>query len=140
MEDALQKLEIYRLSHDLSIRTHAMSLKLPTFERFEEASQVRRSSKRVNASIVEGHTHRRYQRQYLAYLYRALGSSDETQEHLLVLKETGSLSDLQEFGHLLGGYEDLSKKIFRFIGSVEARYETPNYLQESDDIEPEAPA
>ena len=37
-------LEIYKVSYDLAIKTHRLSLKLPKFEFYEEGSQVRRSS------------------------------------------------------------------------------------------------
>src|SRR5262245_15157979 len=93
METGLQNLEVYRIAHDLAVQIHRMSMGLPSFERFEEASQIRRSSKRVSACIVEGHTLRKYKGLFLNFLYRALASSDETQEHLLLLKETGSLAD-----------------------------------------------
>jgi four helix bundle protein len=98
MERACRKLEIYRLGHELGVAVHRMTLELPDFERFEEGSQVRRSSKRVSACIVEGHTLRKYKLLYLNFLYRALASADETQEHLDYLRETGSLQGgLQRF-------------------------------------------
>ena len=106
-----------------------MTLALPGFERFEEGQQIRRSSKRVSASIVEGHAQRRHKAQYLSYLYRALGSSDESQEHLLLLKKTGSLSDPAVFESLSKSCEELSRKLFRLIHAIEQRYETPRYLE-----------
>ena len=129
MEASLKKLEVYRLAHDLAVRIDAMSHTLPMTERFEEASQIRRSSKRVSASIVEGHTQRKHKGLYLSYLYRALGSSDETQEHLLLLRETRSLADAGVFDSLKAGCEELSKKLFNLIKVVEQKYETPNYLK-----------
>lgn len=38
VESGVEKLAIYRLAHDLAVRIHAMSLTLPSLERFEEAS------------------------------------------------------------------------------------------------------
>ena len=46
-------IEIYRESRRLAIVVHQMSLKLPKFEQYEEASQIRRSSKSVTSMIVE---------------------------------------------------------------------------------------
>jgi hypothetical protein len=60
MESGVEKLERYRIAHELGVRLHTMSLKLPCYESMEEASQIRRSSKRVSACIVEGHTQRKY--------------------------------------------------------------------------------
>ena len=129
MEAPLAKLQVYRIAHDLAVRIHAMTLKLPALERYEEAPQVRRSSKRVAASIVEGHTLRKHKALYLSYLYRALGSADETQEHLLLLKDTGSLADSNLFKSLSTSAVELSQKLFRLIQAIEQRYEAPRYLE-----------
>ena len=129
MEEALEKLEVYRLSHDLAVRIHRMSLTLPSFEMYEEASQIRRSSKRVTACIVEGFTLRKYKALYLNFLYRALASSDETQAHLRLLRDTESLKSKESYEGLREGAVHLSKKLFSYIRSVEQGHETPNYLK-----------
>jgi four helix bundle protein len=129
MEASVQNVDVYRLAHDLAVRIHGMTLALPAFERFEEGPQIRRSSKRVSASIVEGHTLRKHKAQYLSYLYRALASSDETKEHLQLLRKTGSLSDSGAFEFLSKSCEELSRKLFRFIQAIEKRYATPRYLE-----------
>jgi four helix bundle protein len=129
MEPALATLDIYLLAHRFAVDIHHMSLTLPSFERYEEATQIRRSSKRVSASIVEGFSQRKYKGQYLMFLYRALGSADETQEHLRLLRETRSLQDSELGAKLLKCYEMLSEKIFTFIRGIEDKHETPHYLQ-----------
>ena len=138
MESGVEKLEIYRLAHDLGIRIHAMSLTLPPLERLEEASQIRRSSKRVSVCIVEGHTQRKYKGRFLSYLYHALGSSDETQEHLKYLHETGSLKDQVLIKSLSADAAELSRKLFRFIQGVERLHETPHYLAAPPTLSPES--
>jgi len=132
MEAGLLKLDVYGIAHDLAVQIHRMTMALPSFERFEEGSQVRRSSKRVSACIVEGHTLRKYKALFLNFLYRALASSDETQEHLKLLKETGSLADDMTFKSLFETSSELSRKLFRFIQGVEQRHETPQYLAGSE--------
>jgi hypothetical protein len=47
-------LEIYQLAHRLAVEVHQVSLNLPKFEAYEEASQLRRAAKSVSANIVEG--------------------------------------------------------------------------------------
>ena len=85
-----KKLKVYGLSHDLAVRVHKMTVKLPKFEIMEEGSQIRRSSKSVSSNIVEGYALRRYKQEYIHYLSRALASSLETVEHLDFLFETES--------------------------------------------------
>ena len=119
-----KKLKIYRLAHDLAVRVHKISLKLPQFEMFEEGSQIRRSSKSVSSNIVEGYALRRYKPEYIHYLMRALGSSLETVEHLDFLVETESLKDRDLYKQLFDEYRELNAMLYRFIKSVESQHDT----------------
>ena len=47
INEGFKKLEVYKLAHQLAVEVHAITLKLPKREMFEEASQIRRSSKSV---------------------------------------------------------------------------------------------
>jgi len=119
-----KKLKVYHLAHDLAVRVHKMSLKLPKFEMMEEGSQVRRSSESVSSNIVEGYALRRYKQEYIHYLSRALGSSLETLEHLDFLFETESLKDRDLYNQLSNEYQELNSMLYRFIGSVESQHDT----------------
>jgi four helix bundle protein len=59
MDRPHEKLAIYRKAHELALQAHELSLALPSFERFEEGSQLRRAAKSVSAQVVEGHALRR---------------------------------------------------------------------------------
>ncbi|MFM8835207.1 MAG: four helix bundle protein [Cytophagales bacterium] len=50
---------------------HEMIFKLPKFEQFEEAQQVRSSSKSVRSNIVEGYGRRAYRQEYLRFFIMA---------------------------------------------------------------------
>lgn len=132
------KLEIYRLSHNLALKIHKLSLTLPKFERYEEGSQIRRSSKSVSSNIVEGFALRKYKNEYLHYLYRSYGSSEETLEHLRYLFETESFDDESQFESLAREYRKLNAMIFNFIMSVERTFDTPAFLADSRDMKREA--
>ena len=75
-------LEIYSLSKQLAIRIHKISLSLPKIETYEEASQIRRSSKAIAAMIVEGYGRGRYKADFIKYLTYAHAECDETILHL----------------------------------------------------------
>jgi four helix bundle protein len=108
-----EKLEVYRIAHALGLRVHALTLKLPKHEMYEEGSQARRSSKSVSSQIVEGHALRQYKAEYLHYLGRAYGSAEETIEHLDYLLETGSASRVEEECNALANeYSILCRKLF----------------------------
>jgi len=119
-----EKLEVYRIAHALGLRVHALTLKLPKHEMYEEGSQTRRSSKSVSAQIVEGHALRQYKAEYLHYLGRSYGSAEETIEHLLYLQETGSASRVEDECRLLfQEYGVLCRKLFNYMQSVEKEHD-----------------
>lgn len=121
-----RNLEVWRMARDLSVEIHRMTLtKLPKFEQFEEAGQIRRSIKSVRSNIVEGYGRRRYKLEFVKHLVYALGSSDETMDHLETLHETGSLTDEPLYENLHQRLDVLGRKLNLFLRSVEAGHESP---------------
>jgi four helix bundle protein len=113
-------LEIYQLSHKLAIEVHKMTLEdLPKFEMYEEGRQIRKSSKSIPATIVEGFGRKQYQQEYIRYITYAIASCDETKEHLELLFETGSFKKKDKFAYLLEKYEELGKKLYCFRAAIE---------------------
>ena len=130
-EGGFRSLRVYQLSHQLGVKIHKMTLGLPKFEVYEEGSQIRRCSKRVSASIVEGYALRKYKAEYLHYLFRAYGSAEENVEHLDYLWETGSLTDESAYRTLREECLDLNRQLFRFIQGVEREHDRPYSLNEN---------
>jgi four helix bundle protein len=112
-------LEVYRLSHELAVEIHGMTLsELPRYEQFEEASQIRKSAKSISVNIVEGFGRRRFKAEYVRFLIFSHASCDETIEHLSLLKDTNSLKK-ERAEYFLSKYDVLGRKISRFIDGVE---------------------
>jgi four helix bundle protein len=117
-------LEIYQIAHKLAVEIHRMSLTLPSFEVYEEASQIRRSSKGVASCIVEGYGRRRYKNDFIRFLVFAQASIDETREHLDLLYETGSLKDEKGYRYFNTAYDELGRKTHSFTKAVETKHLT----------------
>ena len=117
-------LDIYKKAHKLAIEIHEMSLKLPKFELYEEGSQIRKSSKSVKSTIVEGFGRRRYKLEFIKFLTYSLASCDETRDHLDTLYETKSLRDKIKYEYFCEEYDHLGKMISNFIKSVEKGHKT----------------
>ena len=114
-----KNLEIWQLARDLVIDIHAMTLnKLPKFEMFEEGAQIRKSSKSVKSTMVEGYGRRRYKNEFIRFLTYSMGSNDETVDHLETLFETGSLTDEDLYRDLSERLDKLGKKLNLFTKSV----------------------
>ena len=73
------------MARALSIDIHKMSLSLPKHEQFEEGQQIRKSSKSVRSTIVEGYGRRHYKAEFIKFIIYALSSNDETLYHLETL-------------------------------------------------------
>jgi four helix bundle protein len=127
-----EKLEIYRKAHELALQAHKLSLALPSFERFEEGSQLRRAAKSVSAQIVEGHALRRYKADYVRFLWRAYASAEETIEHLRYITETVGSNKLPQAAELAQAFGGLASNIFNYIVSVEQKHDTQFYVKEDE--------
>ena len=96
-----KNLEIWKLADELVVEIHEMTLtRLPKFEMFEEGGQIRRSSKSVKSTIVEGYGRKRYKAEFIKFLVYSLGSNDETIDHLETLYKTRSLQDEVHYNYL----------------------------------------
>lgn len=117
-----KKLQIWELSRTLVIDIHKMSLALPSFEKFEVGSQIRRSMKSVKSNIVEGYGRRRYKQDFIRFIVYSLSSNDETIDHLETLFETESLKDDSHYQDLHKRLTTLGIKINNFLRSVEKNH------------------
>ncbi|MBN2520537.1 MAG: four helix bundle protein [Bacteroidales bacterium] len=102
-------LEIYTLAYKLAVEVHKMSLNLPHYELYEQGSQIRRSSKRIKDTIVEGYGRRRYKDDFIKYLIYAQSSCDETISHLNMISDIHYPD--QPLTSLINEYDFLGKKI-----------------------------
>lgn len=130
-----KKLEVWQLARELSIEIHEMTLTLPKFEQFEEAQQIRRSSKSVRSTIVEGYGRRFYKADYIKFIIYALSSNDETIDHLETLHETKSLTDTQIFNKLYEKAILLGKKLNNFLKAIQEHHSKPYQQGEVHDPE-----
>lgn len=113
MPKSYKDLDIYKISFNLFIKTHHLSLQLPNFERYELGSQLRRASDSVNSNIVEGYGRNAYKKDFLKFLIYAHASKNETVNHLKKLEIL--YPKLEGVIHeLIIEYENLGGKIYRF--------------------------
>lgn len=114
-------LEIYQLAYQLAIEVHRMTMKLPDYELYEQGSQVRRSSKRIKDTIAEGYGRRRYKNEFIRYLIFAHASCDEATSQLNMISDINYPN--KPLNELISQYENLGRKINKFIQYVENNWE-----------------
>ena len=127
-----KNLEIWKEARELSTKIHEMSLTLPKLEQFEEAQQIRRSSKSVRSNIVEGYGRRVYKQDFIKFIIYALSSNDETIDHLETLFETKSLTDELVYQELHHRLEVLGRKINNFLIAVERGHGKPYQVNDPE--------
>ncbi len=116
-------LEIWQIAFAVAVDVHKMTLtKLPKFELYETGSQIRRSAKSVRSNIVEGYGRRTYKAEFVKHLIYALGSCDETIDHLEELFATGSLADKSLYDNLHERIDLLGRKLNLFLQGVERQH------------------
>jgi len=110
-------LEVYQMAYKLALEVHEMTLKLPKYELYEQGSQLRRSSKSIKDTIVEGYGRRRYKADFIKFLVYSHASCDEA------ISQINMISDIYyknaPLTELIEKYEFLGKKINKFIEYVE---------------------
>ncbi len=115
-------LEIYQIAYKLALEVHKISLTLPKYELYEQGSQVRKSSKSVKDTIVEGYGRKRYKDDFIKFLTYSQGSCDETISHLNMIGDIhfpeNPLTDL------INEYDILGRKINKFIQYVEDNWKS----------------
>ncbi len=114
-------LDVYQLSYKLAIEVHEMTMKLPKYELYEQGSQIRRSSKSIKDNIAEGYGRRRYKAEFIRFLIFAHSSCDETISQLNMIND---IHNLKKASSLILNYEELSKKMNKFIQYVEKNWNT----------------
>ncbi|HVT01222.1 MAG TPA: four helix bundle protein [Patescibacteria group bacterium] len=87
MIKSFKDLRAYSEAYDLALLVGKSVNKLPTFERNDLGSQLRRASKSVPANIAEGWAKRRFEKEFKKYLDSAIGSCNEMEVHLLLSRD-----------------------------------------------------
>jgi four helix bundle protein len=111
-------LEVYQLSYRLAVEIDRMTKQLPKHEFWEEGQQIRKSSKGIPAHISEGYGRKRYIAEYRRFAIYALSSCDETQVHLGLLHDCGSIAE-KKYNYFHSEYNVLGKKLNNWLTAIE---------------------
>lgn len=110
-------LRIYQLAIKLSIEIEELVHQIPFYWDIEEVRQIKRSSSSSPSNIAEGFAKRIYPKEFIRYLNITLGSSDETQNHLISLYNKRHIK-IEKYEYYLNQYKNLSIKTLNCINSV----------------------
>jgi len=109
-------IEIYQIAYKLAFEVHKMSLTLPKYEIYEQGSQVRRSSKSIKDTIVEGYGRKKYKNDFIRFLTYSQGSCDETISHLNMISDIHFPKD--PLTSLINEYNILRKRLISLFNML----------------------
>jgi four helix bundle protein len=106
-------LRVYKLSFQLALEIHRMTLKFPALERVELASQLRRAATSVPINIAEGYGRKRSSEDFKRFLMIAMGSCNEVSVILDLAHDLGYFSK-----EIHTGLEDRYDQVGRAINKL----------------------
>lgn len=118
-----RKLDVWNLSHDLTVSIYTVTDSFPAKELYALTSQMKRASYSIPSNITEGSL-RGSQKDFKRFLSIALGSSAELQYFLLLAKDLKYITE-NTYNQLANRTEVISKKLQVLIRRVKEDIERP---------------
>ncbi len=81
---------VWQKAKQLAVLLYKVTKKFPRSEQFGLISQLQRAAVSIPSNISEGHT-RQHTKEFIQFLYIALGSAAELETQLMISKELGYL-------------------------------------------------
>lgn len=112
-----KELDVWKRSIELVKKIYEVTELLPKKETYALSDQIRRSVISVPSNIAEGFG-RHSTKEYIQFLYIALGSAYELETQIMITKEVGYLPDV---GNLLDDLNIIKKMINSLISSLKRK-------------------
>ena len=136
-----EDLDVYKKARQFRKQMYAVTRRLPDFEKYELASQIRRASVSLTNNIAEGHGRYHYLEQ-LKFLFQARGSLQELiddlnvcedEQYLLKSEVVALKNQAKEVQRLISGYARyLRDRKFGSSVSVNETADEEEFLSEVD--------
>ena len=130
-----RKIRAWQFADQLAMMVYKSTKDFPRSEVFGLTSQMRRSAVSVPANIVEGSA-RKHQKEYVQFLYTAMGSLAELSYYIRFSKEVGYLKKNQ-YEILNSQYQQTVKTLRGLINYIEASSKSKVYSLMSKVLEEE---
>jgi len=117
----VEELMIYQIALELAKEVNKLIKQIPHYRDIEECRQILRSSSSAPSNIKEGFAQRFYAKQFIKYLYTAMASSDESQDHMEKLRNNDHIKP-EIANDYIKRYKHLSIKILNFINYLKKKH------------------
>ena len=113
----VEELDVFKLSHSLTLEIYGITKSFPDEEKFGLISQMRKAAYSIPMNLMEG-AHRLSSKEYRQFTGIARGSAGEMKYQLLLVKDLNYISD-NEYADLTSKYERVSQMLTRLAKSLE---------------------
>ena len=104
-----QKLEVWKKSHELTLKIYRLSTSFPIHERYGLTSQLQRASASIGANLAEG-CGRETDADYRRFVHMASGSACEVEYHLILARDLG-LIDADKHNELNAAINEIKRML-----------------------------
>lgn len=113
----VEELDVFKLSHLLTLGIFEITKSFPDEEKFGLVSQMRRAAYSIPMNLMEG-AHRLSSREYRQFAGIAKGSTGEIKYQLLLVKDLEYISE-DQYSNLKLKYERVSQMLTKLAKSLE---------------------
>ncbi len=113
----VEELDVFKLSHSLTLEIFGLTKTFPEEEKFGLISQMRRAAYSVPMNLMEG-SHRLGSKEYRQFVGIAKGSTGEMKYQLLLVKDLEYISE-GSYSQLILEYERVSQMLTKLAKSLE---------------------
>lgn len=113
-----KNLIIWQRANTIEQEIAKIAKRFPAFEKYNLLDQVIRCSRSIGANIAEGHT-QTYIKKEITHINTALGSTGETQNHLITAYKNNYISE-EELTKLDNELVELKKMLFGYLKKLKA--------------------
>jgi four helix bundle protein len=106
-------LDVWKYAVDFSVSIYRATEKFPKSELYGLVSQLRRASVSIPSNIAEGSA-RQTKREYVQFLYCALGSASEIETQVEISSRLGYIAEV-DLGVLLESRDRIARMLFGMI-------------------------
>jgi four helix bundle protein len=109
-------LYVWQKSIEFVVSIYTLTNNFPKDELYGLTSQMRRAGISISSNIAEGAA-RSSKKEFIKYLYIALGSSSELETHIIISKELSYIS-IDEYNSLLNDLSEIRMMLLGLIKSL----------------------
>ena len=114
--ESVEELDVFKRSHQVTLRIYEISGTFPADEKFGLVSQMRRAAASIATNLIEG-SYRLNRAEYRQFVGIARGSSGELKYHILLAKDLGYLLE-SDYVALRAELDEISKMLMGLAKSL----------------------